>query len=320
MHPTATEPLTLVHNYYRDIDGTTIEGDPRNSQGSRFPCPTLTLGSKSKSFIQTHFQYVHFPIPFDKVCVNNGLKFEFYDATSRTWPAEHSKAITFNHHCAIPVPQTSPFSKIEFPSQLMTSVGMPPTGWKFIAANAVFDSNEILAQQPSCPQSLSVQEFVAIQGLICGLNRFWPALLVEMGSSNLNFSSEAVMLMLRSLCARTGPTADHALHLQTVVFRDDTFCNALVSQIDKRLDSIRSNWPENCCMEILITLILKLLELGTASVRVQALHLLDSAQKTAIHWTRLLWREYWTTDVFGSRRLSQLILWAALLCKRTFAH
>jgi hypothetical protein len=318
---TPKEPLTVLHDYYRDFNGTTAGSAPTNKRGGGFPCPTLTLGSKSKSFLQTHFRHAHFPVPFEQVCVNNGLKFEFYDAASKMWPAEHSRAVTFDHHCAIPIPQGSPFSKIEFPTRLMTSGGIPQMGVKFIAANAVLESSEILAQQSCCSRSLGIQEFVAFQGLICGLNRFWPALLVEMGSSNLNFSSEAVMLMLRSLCTRTGPTDDQGLHVQTVVFHDDTFCNALVSQIDKRLNSIRSNSRENSCMEILITLILKLLELGTTAVRMQALHLLNSARETAIHWTRLVRREYWsTTDVFTSRRLSQCILWAALLCKRTFAH
>jgi len=320
VHPTAKEPLTSVHDYYGDIDAASFEGTPRTWKELSLP-PLLTLASKTKSFHQTHYRYLHFPVLFDEVCVNNGLRFEFYDTASKTWPAEHLRAITFNHHCAIPIPQASGFSKIEYPSQLMERVDIQEAGPKFIAANAVFDSNEVLAEQPRCPTGLGIQEFIAFQGLICGINGFWPALLIEMGSSNLNFSSEAVMLLLSSLCARTGSEDYHGLHTQTTFFQDDTFCNALASQIDKRLEAVRSNWRENCSMEILVTLILKLLELGPVSVQAQALRLLSSARDITIQWTRLLRKEYWSTvNASASHRLSHLMLWAALLCKRTFAY
>ncbi|KEF56129.1 uncharacterized protein A1O9_07710 [Exophiala aquamarina CBS 119918] len=269
----------------------------------------ITLGSKTKSFLKTHFRSVHFPVPFDKVSMNSGLKFEFYDTATKLWPSEHSRAITFNHHCAIPRPQASPFAKIEYPSRLMETVGIPKPGGKFIAANAVFDSNEILAGQPRCPKSLSLQEFVAFQSVICKFNRFWPALLIEMGSSNLNLSSEAVMIILESLCARTDPEDSQDVYSQIKFFQGDAFCNALASQIDKRLTTIRSNWRDHCSMSILITLILKVLGLGSTSVRVRALELLGCGWDTTIQWTRLLRKESWsTTNVATSRRLSQLIL------------
>lgn len=156
------------------------------------------------------------------------------------------------------------------------------------------------------------------KGLICGLNRLWPAFHVEMGSSNLNFSSETVMLMLGSLSARTGhPQDNQHVHSQTSFFQDAGFCKALLSQTDKRISSVRSNWHEHCSIHILITLILKLLELGSASVRTQALYIPGSARDTTVKRTRLLRKEYWcTTNVVTSRRLSQLILWATLLCKQ----
>lgn len=317
------DPLTTVQGYYMPF------------------CPELqsaagkgiTLGSKTKSFLQTHFRFVGFPVPFEKVVVNNGLKFEYYDQTSKLWPAEHQADITFRHHCAITIPRGSAFSKIERLSKLaFDPASMDPTETscsftrskdyaRYLLPDAQISSNEILAGLPSCPQTLGAQEFEAFQGLLCGDYRLWPSILVELGSSNLNFSAESVMLLTQALHGRTGGSHDGDLHTTNAIFRDKTFCNELFIQLERRLQNISSNWRENYSMEIVISLILKLIMLADEESAQDASRLLLASRRIAVDWIKAIRKEFYvTTDAGSSERLSHFILWAALLCRRTFTN
>ncbi|KAI1629950.1 hypothetical protein EDD37DRAFT_671712 [Exophiala viscosa] len=305
------DPLSTVHEYYLafapELQAPTRKG--------------ITLAS------------VHFPVPFEKVAVNNGLKFEYYDQVSKLWPAEHLADITFRHHCAIPILRCSPFSKIEYLSKIAferTSVDPTETFCPFthpvdvaryVLPEAKISSKEILAGLPQCPQTLGAQESVAFQGLLCGNHRLWPSILVGLGSSNLNFSAEAAMLLTQALHGRTGGNHDGDLHTANAIFRDMTFCRKLLSQVDRRLQSIASNWRENYCMEILISLILKLIMLADEETAQHASKLLLASRKTTMEWIRAIRKDFWaTTDAQSSERLSHFILWAALLCRRTFTN
>ncbi|KAI1616493.1 hypothetical protein EDD36DRAFT_415389 [Exophiala viscosa] len=293
-------PLSTVHEYYLafapELQAPTRKG--------------ITLAS------------VHFPVPFEKVAVNNGLKFEYYDQVSKLWPAEHLADITFRHHCAIPILRGSPFSKIEYLSKIAferTSVDPTETFCPFthpvdvaryVLPEAKISSNEILAGLPQCPQTLSAQEFVAFKDYSAETTDYGPPSFAE-----------AVMLLTQALHGRTGGNHDGDLHTANAIFRDMTFCRKLLSQVDRRLQSIASNWRENYCMEILISLILKLIMLADEETAQHASKLLLASRKTTMEWIRAIRKDFWaTTDAQSSERLSHFILWAALLCRRTFTN
>ncbi|KIX98277.1 uncharacterized protein Z520_05578 [Fonsecaea multimorphosa CBS 102226] len=299
---TKSEPLTMVEGYYSEF----YKG--RRSHPSK---QGLTLASRTKSFLQTHYRFAHFPIPCARVAVNNGLSFEYYDRTRKVWLSEHLPRVTFSHHCMIALPRQSPFARIAIPQ--------PGAIAKYLNADANITSNEILAALPRCPQTLGVPEFLAFQGLICGSRRLWQAILVELGSSNLNFSSEPVMMLAQALICRTGSSQGDTFHVANVVFRDASFCRALLSQIERRLLSISSNPRENFCMETLISLILKLLSLGDKHICEKASELLEAGRNITIQWIRMLRQEFKdNTNDIASSRIPVFILWAALLCRRTF--
>ncbi|KIW67043.1 hypothetical protein PV04_06320 [Phialophora macrospora] len=289
---TRKEPLTMADSYYAEF--STARATRRTG---------VTLASRTKSFLQTHFRYVHFPIPFEKVCVNNGLRFEYYDVTRKLWPVEHLHEITFGHHCWQPSTANPPMSNRA----------------RYVVANSDITSNEVLAGLPRCPQTLGTPEFMAFQGLLSRSQRLWPAILAELGSSNLNFSSEAVAVLLQALSCRTGRPCEDTFHVTNVVFRSDSFCNSLLTQIERRLSGISSNWRESYCMEVMLTLILKVVVLGSHAVFLQATRLVETVRKITLNWIKMIREELWVTINTGAAaRLTQFIVWAALLCRRTF--
>ncbi|KIW30928.1 uncharacterized protein PV07_02619 [Cladophialophora immunda] len=317
---TAKEPFITCQKYY--------------AQFCRGPTPCkigITLASRTKSFLQTHYRYVHYPVPFEKVCVDNGLRFEYYDTDRKLWPAEHLRNITFDHHCWVPLPRRSPFAQIDFPQRLLpfqpqtstdhgslSDPSKPATG-RYLTAKAEVVSNEVLAALPGCPPALGKPEFTAFLGLLADRRRLWPAILVELGSSNLNFSSDAVVILLQTLSHRTGPPDVDKFHATNLIFRDESFCVRLLSQIDRRVSAIASNWRESHSMEVMLGLTLKVISLGSDDACVKATPLLEKVRLCTLNWIRTIRRElWWTTSTSTSTRLTRCMMWAALLCRRTF--
>ena len=267
----------------------------------------ISLASTTKSFLETHYNGIRLPVELDRVCLPNGLKLRYFDTITSSWSGQAQKP-TFAHHLQTVIPLDSPFRSLQ---------GSP---------NFAVDSNgpssyEIIASQTECPAGLNVHEFMAYQALYSGKHRRWITMLVELGSSSLNFSTEAAALTVSQLALQAGPAlASDPLRAIHGIFRDETFCRRLIEQIDQHLDGITSNWLEVNCMDMLLTLTLRLWSLGPEHLLADALKLLLKARAITFKWMshlRLELRK--STDASTSQRCSSSALGAALLCRRTFA-
>ena len=268
----------------------------------------VSLASTTKSWLKTHYKGVRFPVNISQVCVRNGLKLGYYDPISKYWPGRQSQAPSFAHHCRMKIPVNSPFSSLQLAAdEAVESIGP--------------SSYEVVASQTKCPSGLNLHEFMAYQSLLSGKSRRWPLILIELGSSNLNFSTEAITLLIAQLALQAGP-AYNLDPLRTVhrVFQDRAFCKRLIEQIDQRLDAIYFNWRETNCMEMLLTLILRFCSNPSKHITEEAFKLLEKARVATFRWIGLLRKEiHRPTDASTFQRCSRYALWAALLCRRTFA-
>ncbi|RYP33766.1 hypothetical protein DL767_004633 [Monosporascus sp. MG133] len=187
-------------------------------------------------------------------------------------------------------------------------------------------SYEVVASQSSSPQGISAHEFMAFQSLLSGKRRRWIMVLIELGSSNLNLASESASNLLNHLALQCGPPDDADELLGTVhnIFRDPSFCTVLLQQLDQKLDAISSNWRETYLMEIVMTLVIRVVTLTVpyhemADVTTRALDILTRARGYTIQWVRKLRKEIYTIgDPESARNCQIYMLWAALLCKRSF--
>jgi hypothetical protein len=268
---------------------------------------SFSLASTTKSFLMTHYANPRFPVQLGDVCLTNGLRFGYFDIHLKVWPSRQDKKPSFAHRCQSIIPANSPFSSLNLSSEFSIDANGP-------------SSYEIIASQTKCPSGLNVHEFMAYQTLCSGKTRRWPQILVELGSSNLNFSTEATTSLMSQLVLQVGPAyKDEPLGKVHRIFRDESFSRRLVDQLGQRLESVSSNWRETNCMETLITLILRLFSLST-TVCDEAVKLLEKARNITSRWINILRSEIQTaTDAETSRRCSRYAFWAALLCRRTFA-
>ncbi|KAI1947456.1 hypothetical protein LOZ57_003184 [Ophidiomyces ophidiicola] len=264
----------------------------------------ICLASKTKSFLRTHYNGMRFPISLDGVCLPNGLRLSYFDVRSEMWVSRHPQALSFARHFTMYLPRTSPFSSIGL------SVG-------FSAPS----SYEVIASQTQCPAGLNLHEFLAYKSLFSGNSRRWPSILIELGSTNLNLSTEATTSLISQLAIQAGPADDEdPLRVAHKTFRDSLFCQKLMEQISQRLDSISSNWRETNCMDMLLTLILRLYSIGPISCREECKKILEKGRIITAQWIVQLRTEiHQSTDVAGMERFASFAFWAALLCRRTFS-
>jgi hypothetical protein len=268
----------------------------------------VSLASTTKSFLSTHYKGIPFPVSLDRVCLPNGLKLGYFDALTKTWPGRQAQRPTFAHHCQMTIPANSPLSSLQLSPDFAVDSNGP-------------SSYEVIASQTRCPSGLNLHEFMAYQALFSGKSRRWPLMLIELGSSNLNFSTEAVTLLMTQLALQAGPACERdplrAIHR---IFRQESFGKRLMEQIGQRLDIISLNWRETNCMEMLLTLILRLCYIASKPIVSEALKLLEKARAATFKWTSQLRIEiHRATDANTFRRCSRYAFWAALLCRRTFA-
>ena len=270
--------------------------------------PKFSLASTTKSHLDAHYKSFRLPIALFDVIRPLGLNVAYYDSRSRLWPKDLSEAPNFAHLCGTTVSAYMP-NPVIYSTTLSTSDTDGPSSY------------EVIASQTHCPPELTVHEFMTYQSLSSGKTRRWFSMLVELGSSNLNFSVEATMLLFCQLALQAGPTGESdVLRAVHVVFRDNLFCERLIDQIGQRIDGISANWRENYCMEMLLTLNLRLCSLGSGPIVEEGVRMIEKVRAVTLGWISLLRVEIrGAMEADAAERAAGYALWAALLCRRTYS-
>ncbi|KUI72508.1 hypothetical protein VM1G_07810 [Cytospora mali] len=270
----------------------------------------LTLASQAKSFSQTHWGKLRVKqISWTDVLLPHAPQFELYDSGRNIWVKDIDRqALTLQHLCGIFVPKC-------LEEKVLPPKAHPP---------AVVDdpsSYTVIANQRECPQSMSLHEFSAYQNLLSGKSRRWMNILIELGSSNLNFSNHDTVKLLSQLAVQAGPAnAGHRLREAYMVFDDDTFCHRLAMMLQQKIDGISSNWREVNCMDLCIILAQRLGSFASSRpARCKADSLIKFARKATLFWISRLREEINGAKDDPTERAAGYAFRAAILCRRTFA-
>lgn len=268
----------------------------------------ITLASTTKSFRDTHYRLVPFPVPLAKVCLPNGLRLGLYDQQQKIWTARQTTLPSFARHCTSSLPSRSIFSSL---GSILRAA----------SDNAGRSANEIVASQMNCPSTLTQFEYAGFQELMLGTKLRWVQLLRELTSPNINFGTPATVALVSQLALQAGGYwKDNTLRISHWVFHDDHFCFALLRQIRTRLEAIKTNWRESQILECLITLAQQVWELGASTdATEQAASVLKDIRATTLAWTRSLRQEILNArDGKIAQMRSKSALFAALLFRRTY--
>ena len=269
----------------------------------------ISLASRTKSFTQTHYINVPFPTTLDKVCLPHGLKYGLYDHSKNLWTSKPKEKASFADLCAPHLPPKSVYGSLR--KYVHPTFNETPSS-----------ANEITASYTQCPNSLTVNEFTTFQELRLGNRVQWIRLLRELASSNLNFGTLEVGILVAELALVVGPPEEQSLlRASHWVFHDPSFCSALTAHIKRRLENVASNWREGQTLECLLVLLQRTWSLATSSEAKKGAETLILYVRSVTHdWTRALRREICNaTNLEIAKKRSQDSLLAALLCRKTFS-
>ncbi|KAF2871478.1 hypothetical protein BDV95DRAFT_493867 [Massariosphaeria phaeospora] len=257
----------------------------------------VTLGSTTKSHLDSHYATSDFPVTFPQICLPFGLKLDYYDSFGNTWTLR-KEALSFARHFPLKLPLSSPYSNFQ----------RSYDDWP--------SSNKIISSQTKCPSDLNVHEFMAWQGLLAGTYCRWLCLMRELASTSLNFSTESTWAIVLQLILEAGPaSSEDRLRDVHSVFSDHAFCKKILEQVSHRFIAIRRNWREAVQMDMLISILLKVISFASAAeVRDEAAELLGTARTITWGWYSALQ----SLNEGQAATHSVFAIWAAALCKRTF--
>jgi hypothetical protein len=255
---------------------------------------SVTLASRQKSFLLTHYRELKLPTSEEEVLLPFGAVFTYYDADRDIW-ADDCREVPWYHHLL-----GSWLPEREHPS-----------------------SYDIAAGQDTGPQDMSPHEFAAFQRAISGVDRRWIVLVFELGSTNLSLSDEMTRDLFTRLALQSGPAnldqSSDILGKVHQIFQDVAFCEKLEHQIQLHLNALDSGRRDLVCMSILTTLSLRLHHLCPSHFRPNVGNLLRKIRELLSLWISQLREEVRSTENGETAlKASCSAFWASLLCRQTF--
>jgi len=187
----------------------------------------VTIGSTTKSFAdQTHYKRVRIPADESSVLVNNGLKFQAYDSSRKSWVVPFCSESSVGYLCKPHVQTTSQYSCLHD-----------------YVSSTQHTANDIISAQANCPKEISLHEFIAFSGLRSGPRLQWLNIARELASPSLSFRREEVHTLVTQATWQLGPLSDgvREWHIDLSI---STFGNALLRELESLLQTIKASWLE----------------------------------------------------------------------------
>ncbi|KAH8698926.1 hypothetical protein BGW36DRAFT_406791 [Talaromyces proteolyticus] len=267
----------------------------------------ITLASRTKSYLGTHFKWKKLPARPQRIMFPFGMVLSYYDNRRKIWLKDFPRQLTLAHHFALKLPAHLPFSSLYSTSAFWPDKHGP-------------SSYQTAASITECPSTLTVHEFVANKNLIGGRCRRWLSILAELGSSNINFSLLDTTYLFYLLAHQAGPRLESDVRrVVHVIFKDVIFCNRLIDQIGRHVDLISENWRESNYMETMLALTLQTYVLCCPEASTRAKEMLMKIRRITHTWISYLRHEMRNVqEVDIAEKAARYCFLSALLCRRTF--
>ncbi|VCU38949.1 Bgt-278 [Blumeria graminis f. sp. tritici] len=269
----------------------------------------LELVSSTKTFSMTNFSKVKLPVDLADIIVPNAANYTYYDTSKMFW-TDQIPELTFSHHSKLLLPENSIYASLK-------------TSPYFAVDQKSLTSYSIAASRASCPNTATIQEYLSLQTLHLGYEHRWPHMLIELGSSNINLSTEAASSVINLLALQAGPYSKTDIRGGVhKIFSNQNFCKRLLELISTRLRNISSKLKakEIYCMDTLITLSLRLYEFAASEYRRESLELIELAREITWEWHTKSKYEKWNSHGlhYNQSGRPHYSVWSSLLFRRTF--
>ncbi|KZV68204.1 hypothetical protein PENSPDRAFT_754324 [Peniophora sp. CONT] len=267
------------------------------------PSP-LVLASDTKPFINAHYSQTKIPASESQVCVNNGLTPYLFHSDDRVQlSSDPFTSSSFIHFCSPALDSESPYHHLQAALDFTTHT-----------------SNEILADQASCPKDLSLSEHIAFASMRSGGRLQWLNVLRELHARTLTFNAPDVHRLLSQAIWQVGPLVSGDTRREWHLELDDLpFCTAILAELQALLESIGENWKEITTVRTIVVIALRVLEACPHdTAQKEARGVLCEARKLAALFRNNLHERLRSVSEEGRPVAQRLVCEAAAVCAMTF--
>ncbi|KAG9762013.1 hypothetical protein KCU73_g2114, partial [Aureobasidium melanogenum] len=262
----------------------------------------ITLGSKVKPALSSHYKSTSLPTNIASICHPNGLRYEVWDCTGQQWVTSN-KTPDVKSHCTLQLP-AGPYENLQW-----------------AVTTTAHTTNEVMSKQRQCDVRLEKEEFLAFGSLRAGEKVQSINILRELGCSNLDHTNPAVAVLLLQAMWEAGSPSSGDLRQAHEEFLNPTFRLRLLTSLRRRLTAIENNWDKQYSMMTMIQLTLRLLSLvPDDETQTGCILLLKDARKVTLKWCHQLEAHIHQSseqeDVQNAA--VERLLFVALLCYSTF--
>ncbi len=236
----------------------------------------LQLTSTTKPFVISHYRRQNISQANEtNVCVKNGLNYSVYDSKKTRWTEELLGYCNVREKCTLKLPAG------------------PYRGLQYAVNNTIHTSNEILASQAECPETLTMHEFYAFGTLRSGHRLQWRNIARELTARVLNFSCHETQALLTQAAWQVGPCSKGEVCRESHAdLEEEEFGKSLLSALNDAVGTIEGNWQGAAAARTFVALATRLLSLSICNVvRQGCCRFLRRARAISLCWTRELGRK-----------------------------
>lgn len=264
----------------------------------------VQLASASKSFLVAHYRSIKVGGANEtSVCVNNGMNYSLYDTKLESWTGDIFKACDIRDQCTFQLPQGT-YKSLQF-----------------AVNDTIHTSNQIIADQATCPNGLTFHEYYAFSMLRSGHRLHWWNIVRELTAQVLNICCLETHLLLIQTAWQAGPPEGFSVWRETHDELRELHCGQLLlSAISNAFTTIEGNWQGTIAARTLCALTCRLLSLSPVhEIQVQCCQFLRRVRLTCRQWlVELDCKASEEMNDEASIELNQKIMEVMLTCLQSF--
>ena len=273
---------------------------------TKHPRSRVTLASDTKPFMKSHYRLTPIPSSEDRVCVNNGLHFYYFDSNTSIQVSNAFGSLDISSHCSYHL-GPGPYQNMQTYLQDTTHT-----------------SNEVICSQADCHKDLSIHEFIAFGHLRSGPFLQWLNILREIRANTLTFRRDEVHMLFAQAASQVGPCTNNGEMDWHCELECSSFCRSFLTELESLVAAVSGNWLEGMTMNTITLLVCRLLagypdvEDG-ADITYQAYQLLWTIREETFCWVLELMEKLESTANENERLdLQSRLRDTAAICHSTF--
>ncbi|KAH7114591.1 hypothetical protein EDB81DRAFT_702529 [Dactylonectria macrodidyma] len=266
----------------------------------------VRLVSEAKAHVNTHRRdkSIQYCTESD-VCVNNGLRYQYYDGYQSCFLEELSPTEELSHLCTFDLPKRAQDLK-----RFLVRTWLKPEGET---------PNQVIASQSDCPEHLSLCEYKVLAELPYGYNIQWTSILTQLAMPKIDFNKTETATFLLQMSLQAGPRSLTSTRCTHTRLNDPEFGRQMLENLTKGVSHIQENWESYTALCSYTFLASRLLSQVPSQLSHAFLGLLEKCRKVSYRWLMtVLGRVQDTTNETQRREFLETALNIALICGDSF--